>query len=230
MNDASNDGVETVHSFAPIIDDNCEVIILGTIPSRKSVAKDEYYADPRNQFWRIIASTSLFGIDSKAPYPKRLERLKKNRVALWDALESCKRKKGSSSDSEIIEGTEKGNDFQELFNKYKNIRFVFFSSRKAANYFKKLVRKRLVRIEPPFISGTALPSTSANNRANIDKKIEDWSKWLQVINMTPDELKAAIAKTKEQIDELKCQIAEANDKKVRRRLLRRLKELQYLQL
>jgi double-stranded uracil-DNA glycosylase len=46
------DGIE------PLIDGNSTVLILGTIPGGMSLSKDQYYADPRNQFWKIMHAFS----------------------------------------------------------------------------------------------------------------------------------------------------------------------------
>jgi hypoxanthine-DNA glycosylase len=43
-----------INSLEPIIDRNSRVLILGTMPGHESLAKGEYYANPRNQFWKII--------------------------------------------------------------------------------------------------------------------------------------------------------------------------------
>lgn len=43
-----------ISSFAPLIDDHSEIIILGSIPGVKSLEKQQYYAHPQNKFWKII--------------------------------------------------------------------------------------------------------------------------------------------------------------------------------
>lgn len=48
--------------------------------------------------------------------------------------------------------------------------------------------------------------------------------------MTREELQEAITRTKAEIEEVKQQIAQAADPREKRRLIRRKRELQYLQL
>jgi hypoxanthine-DNA glycosylase len=40
--------------FPPVIDQNTEILTLGSLPSDLSIAAGEYYANPKNQFWKII--------------------------------------------------------------------------------------------------------------------------------------------------------------------------------
>ena len=45
--------------FSPVIDDRAHMLILGSFPSVSSLATGEYYANPRNAFWRITGA--VFG-------------------------------------------------------------------------------------------------------------------------------------------------------------------------
>ena len=76
-------------SFAPIIDDKSKVLILGTMPGGKSLEKQQYYANPRNQFWKII--DNLFDETLPTDYEKKINFLKDKRIALWDVLKACSR-------------------------------------------------------------------------------------------------------------------------------------------
>ena len=73
-------------SFPPIATSTARILILGTMPGEESLAQQEYYANPRNQFWRIMQE--LFGVPISAPYAERIARLQENRIALWDVLPS----------------------------------------------------------------------------------------------------------------------------------------------
>jgi len=40
--------------FPPLIDTKTKLLVLGTMPGDKSIRTGEYYANPKNQFWRLI--------------------------------------------------------------------------------------------------------------------------------------------------------------------------------
>jgi len=115
-----------VHSFEPIEDRNSEVLILGSMPGRVSLTAGEYYAHPRNVFWRIISE--LLQFDATSAYERRVQALKSARIALWDVLQSCTRE--GSLDAMIENDTLIANDFRTFFRTHKGIKYVFFMVRK----------------------------------------------------------------------------------------------------
>lgn len=44
------------HPFAPVYDENSEILILGTFPSVKSRENEFYYGHPQNRFWKVLAA------------------------------------------------------------------------------------------------------------------------------------------------------------------------------
>ena len=95
----------------PIIDDGARVLILGNMPSVMSLAAQQYYANPRNAFWRITGE--IFGFDAGAPYEDRTAALRAHGVAVWDVLRACRRK--GSLDSAVEPDSMVANDFGPLF-------------------------------------------------------------------------------------------------------------------
>jgi len=47
---------DRIQSFAPIVDNESEILILGSVPGVRSLEMKEYYAHPQNVFWKIIFS------------------------------------------------------------------------------------------------------------------------------------------------------------------------------
>ena len=51
-----------IEGFPPIASAAAHTLILGSMPSRESLARHRYYAHPRNAFWPILVE--LLGLDS----------------------------------------------------------------------------------------------------------------------------------------------------------------------
>ena len=141
--------------FSPSIDENCTILILGSMPSVKSLEQQQYYAHPQNRFWPLM---SIFFNQGIIPtnYQEKLSMLLKNHVALWDSIDSCIRE--GSLDSAIYD--EKSNDFNELFNKYPKIKIICFNGGKSFQCFKKYNKDLL---NNPKFTFYTLPSTSPAN-------------------------------------------------------------------
>ncbi|MEX5745142.1 DNA-deoxyinosine glycosylase [Massilia sp. X63] len=99
----------TLTGLAPVIDAGVRILVLGSFPGAASLAAAQYYAHPRNQFWRLISA--VIGDDLAAlPYAERLPRLLAHHVGLWDVLAACERE--GSLDSAIRKPA--ANDFARL--------------------------------------------------------------------------------------------------------------------
>ena len=158
-----------VHSFAPVVDESSSVLILGSMPGKASLRAGQYYAHPRNAFWKMIEA--VLGIEQDAPYQDRIDVLLERRIALWDVLKSCTR--ASSLDSDIIDSSIVVNDFASFFSRYPKIATVFFNGAKAESSFRKLVLPTLLASR--HLALHRLPSTSpANASIPYDRKLEEW--------------------------------------------------------
>lgn len=158
-----------VHSFAPVANATCTVVVLGSMPGKASLRAKQYYAHPRNAFWKIMGT--LLGFEPDAPYRVRLEHLVAARIALWDVLQTCTR--ASSLDSDIVDSTSVPNDFERFFRGHPGISTVFFNGAKAESSFTRLVAAGL----PATLCFEVhrLPSTSpANASIPYDRKLEAW--------------------------------------------------------
>jgi hypoxanthine-DNA glycosylase len=161
-------------SFLPIAESDAEVLILGSIPSVKSLEQQEYYGHPRNAFWWIMGE--LFGFDYTIEYNLRTSQLIKNKIALWDVLKQCER--SGSLDSAILAKSIEPNNFSAFFAEHSHIRRVFFNGTKAESEFRKRV---LPQISANFadMEYQRLPSTSpAMATMTKSAKLAEWQKAL----------------------------------------------------
>lgn len=138
------------HEFGPYINKDSRVLILGSIPSLKSREYGFYYMHKQNRFWKVISD--IFGNKFPDSLDDKKEFLRKNKIALWDVLESCDIE--GSSDSSIK--NPKVNDIKSLILD-TDIKYIFVTGKKALDLYNKYCFKS-VGIEAIY-----LPSTSGAN-------------------------------------------------------------------
>ncbi|MBI4807591.1 MAG: DNA-deoxyinosine glycosylase [Nitrosomonadales bacterium] len=155
-----------IHSFPPVADKQATALILGSMPGKKSLKQQQYYAHPQNAFWKIMGD--LVSAHPTLPYPQRLHALTAAHIALWDVLHTCERE--GSLDSDIEQ--EKANDFVAFFARHPNITRVYFNGAKAEQSFKKFVLEK--QKLPPLVF-VRLPSTSpAHAGMRYEEKLRVW--------------------------------------------------------
>ncbi len=150
--------VPLIRSFPPIADASARVLILGSMPGEESLRAGQYYAHPRNAFWKLMGE--LFDAGTELLYAERAQRLKKAGVALWDVLACCARK--GSLDSAIDDTSITANDFPRFFSVHPRITHVFFNGAMAERCFRVHVQPRL---DVPALQLARLPSTSPAHAA-----------------------------------------------------------------
>ena len=161
-----------IRSFPPIINSETEILIVGTMPSVKSLEAQQYYAHPRNAFWKIIAALYHQGAEF-ADFQEKKACLLANRLGLWDSLQLCLL---DPSENELIETADSfANDFNTLLAKHPAVRRLQFNGQPAFKFFKKYHAPLLLRTEYYI-----LPSTSpANASYSLDDKIRIWAPYLK---------------------------------------------------
>jgi hypoxanthine-DNA glycosylase len=162
--------MNTISGFLPIESSDARILILGSMPSKASLDSDQYYAHPRNSFWYIIES--LFAKESGLPYQHRKELLIKNRIALWDVMQSCQRP--GSLDSSIEQNSIVINRFDKFYEHHPMIKMIFFNGSKAEMEYKKRV---LPELEEDYadLASHRLPSTSpAMATLRQQQKLTQW--------------------------------------------------------
>lgn len=155
-----------IDGFAAIAGADAAVLVLGSLPGRRSIDAVEYYAHPQNAFWEIMCN--LYGIEGS--YEQRCAGLIENGIALWDVLASSVRP--GSLDASIETNTATANDLVGFFAAHADIRLVVFNGRKAQQLFRRFVA---VDIQCHDIEFKVLPSTSPAYAAlPFSGKLEAW--------------------------------------------------------
>ena len=153
-----------IHSFPPFVNATTEILILGTMPGIASLEKQEYYAHPRNHFWKIIY-TLLNSLPIAENFEEKISLLQNHKIGLWDVLENCERK--GSLDIHIK--NHKENDFEMLLEEFSGITKIVFNGKESHKYF----LKKFGQIKG--ITYYVMPSTSPANTMSFEKKLEIWS-------------------------------------------------------
>jgi hypoxanthine-DNA glycosylase len=154
---------EVKRSFPPVVDLRTRVLVLGSLPGEESLARSQYYANPRNHFWRLIGT--VVGADLVAvPYQARLDALLEARVGLWDTVGSATRR-GS------LDGAIRGhraNDLAELAAGLPELRAIGFNGGKSASLG---VAQLAGRTDLALIP---LPSSSPAYTRPFEEKLASW--------------------------------------------------------
>ena len=156
--------------FAPVTSAGMHVLILGSLPSRKSLEIQQYFANPLNTFWRIMAN--VVGFDPGISYQARCCALTKRGVGLWDVLASSVRP--GSLDSAIDLHTAKANNFPELLVQHEDVKLMCFNGQKSRKLFDRLVAQATPDLQKCEL--LTLPSTSPAHAAmSFEEKLRRWS-------------------------------------------------------
>ncbi|KPF91519.1 DNA-deoxyinosine glycosylase [Novosphingobium sp. AAP83] len=151
-------------SFAPVVDGNTRVLILGSLPGEASLAVGRYYANPRNQFWRLVGGVIAGDLPSQ-DYHARLSALLGHGIGLWDAIGSATRM--GSLDTAIRDV--KANALADLAMALPQLRAVAFNGAKAA----AIGAPQLAGMEA--VELVRLPSSSPAHAAlSFNEKLAQW--------------------------------------------------------
>ena len=152
----------TLTGLAPVIDAGIRILVLGSFPGAASLAAQQYYAHPRNQFWRLISS--VIGEDLAAlPYAERLPRLLAHHVGLWDVLAACERE--GSLDSAIRKPA--ANDFERLRALCPRLETVGFNGQASGKFAPQFAQHGYRTV--------VLPSSSPAHMAlSFEQKLQVW--------------------------------------------------------
>ena len=75
------------HEFAPVYNEESQVLVLGSLPSVKSREQGFYYGHPRNRFWKVVAA--VLGVPEPLTIEEKKRMLLAGHVAVYDVIRAC---------------------------------------------------------------------------------------------------------------------------------------------
>jgi double-stranded uracil-DNA glycosylase len=152
------------HCFPPVADARTRVLILGSLPGEMSLSRSQYYAHPRNLFWRLMEAVIDRPLVTSV-YAERVQSLLASGVGLWDVVSSARRQ--GSLDAAIR--SEEANDLRRFAASLPKLRAVAFNGAKSAALGMKQLED---------IAGLSLiqlrSSSPANAQLGFEQKQSDW--------------------------------------------------------
>lgn len=151
------------HCFAPVTRPDTRLLLLGSLPGAMSLAESCYYANPRNQFWRLVGRVTGRDLVSLG-YDERLEALLDAGIGLWDTVASATRE--GSLDQAIR--LHRASDLESLAATLPELRAIGFNGGKSA----AIGRPRLAA--RPDLTLIDLPSSSPAFTVAFEDKLDRW--------------------------------------------------------
>ena len=154
---------ERIYSYDPVIGKGCRALVLGTMPSVKSLEEGFYYAHPRNAFWPMMAD--ILGEPRPRTVGEKKAMLLRHGIALWDTVRSCAREGSLDAAMRQVEL----NDIGALLAAYPGIRLILLNGGEAWRLFH--------RIDPAAYAGREalrMPSTSPAYTLSYERKRSVW--------------------------------------------------------
>jgi hypoxanthine-DNA glycosylase len=149
--------------FPPVIRPDTRLLLLGSLPGAMSLAAQRYYANPRNQFWRLTGA--VIGRDLEAlDYEARLEALQGAGIGLWDTVAAATRKGSLDQAIRLHEAS----DLEGLAATLPELRAIGFNGGKSAAIGRAQLAGR------PDLTLVDLPSSSPAFTRPLEEKLERW--------------------------------------------------------
>jgi len=149
--------------LAPVVDEGARLLILGSLPGDASLDAGQYYAHPRNAFWRLMEAV-LGSPLAALPYETRLAALLARHVGLWDVIASAERK--GSLDAAIR--TPEAADLIALTHRLPDLRAIAFNGGTAARHGRRILEGATTA------ALIDLPSSSPAHARAFEEKLAHW--------------------------------------------------------
>ena len=162
------------YGLPPILGKDPAVLILGSFPSKMSLERQQYYANPRNQFWKIMSDLLTSGILEDILSFSDL--LKDHHIAVWDMIASRRIQQGSM-DRDIMDPLL--NDIPGFIRNHPSIRYIGMNGGTAWVFFQRSLRD--IPLERTLVR-ERLPSTSpAYASCSYYQKLSQWQNLLKYL-------------------------------------------------
>lgn len=134
------------------------------MPGEASLAARQYYAHPRNLFWRLTGAVIGQPDLPALPYPQRLEHIAARGIGLWDVIASARRQGSLDTAIRAVEAA----PLADLAASLPSLQAIAFNGAKSA----ALGRKALAWSKLHLID---LPSSSPAHAAmRYEDKLAQW--------------------------------------------------------
>ena len=161
-----------LHGLPPLVSADTRLLILGSFPGAASLARQQYYAHPQNQFWRILQAIwpCSAGLTSTDSYEKRSNCLLAHGLGVWDVYASCERQ--GSLDTAIHDALV--NDFSALARQCPQLQAIAHNGGESFKHSPWVSASFSTAGLPPLPTHK-LPSTSpANASWSFERKLASW--------------------------------------------------------
>lgn len=152
-------------SFPPVVDARTRLLVCGSLPGDRSLAAGRYYANPQNQFWRLLSPVAARDLEAM-DYEERLAALLDAYIGLWDVVASAKR--SGSTDAAIRDHAP--NDLAALAATLPGLRAIAFNGAAAHR-----IGMRIMHDNAGAYALIALPSSSPLHTIGIEAKRPAWN-------------------------------------------------------
>ena len=157
----------------PLVCGNPKILVLGTLPGDKSLELEEYYSNPKNRFWKVVAAL----LDEKSVpdnYEGRKKFLESAHIALWDVYKNAVRKNSLDVNIRAAEV----NNFDEIFKLIQdnsNIEKIVFNGKRSSKVFSEKYQNKLkAALKDRSVVFCQLSSTSGASRKKTKDLIDEW--------------------------------------------------------
>lgn len=150
------------HPFAPVVNAESRILILGSFPSVKSRENQFYYGHPQNRFWRLLGAAFREPVPQTIPDKQAL--LLTHHLALWDVIASCRIT--GSSDASVRNAVPV--DIARVLDTAE-IRRVLCNGALSGRLYHQYLEKKV------GMEAVVLPSTSPANAAwSLERLLQAW--------------------------------------------------------